>query len=141
MFTIRKEFKFEMAHRLVSSFHKPCQRPHGHSYVLELFFTSNELNEDGMVIDFAQVKDIIGEYVDSWDHIMVLKASDPLVDVLLGENIDKNIKAADGIKVVNYNPTAENMARDMYQYIKSVLPQLSKVRLHETTTGWAEYYE
>ena len=133
MFTIRKEFKFEMSHRLVSSFHKPCQRFHGHSYVLELFFTSDKLNNDGMVIDFAQVKDIIGEYVDSWDHMMVLNEKDPALEA--------NKEFISNIKVVDYNPTAENMAKDMYQYIKTMLPVLTKVRLHETVTGWAEYYE
>ena len=132
MFTIRKEMKFEMAHRLVSSFHKPCQRWHGHSYVLELFFRSEELNDDGMVIDFAEVKAKIGDYVDSWDHIMVINKEDPHLDKML-ETIP------DGIKIVNYNPTAELMAKDMFEYIKDQIPQLYKVRLHETVTGYAEY--
>jgi len=106
-----------------------------------MFLTSENLNEDGMIVDFAKIKEQLKEYIDSWDHFMVLKASDPLVEVIFGSNIEENIKAAAGIKVVTYNPTAENMAKDMYEYIKTIVPQLSKVRLHETTTGWAEYYE
>lgn len=135
MFTIRKEFKFEMSHRLVTSFHKPCQRWHGHSYVLELFFSCRDemINDDGMIIDFAKVKNVIGEYIDSWDHMMVINSEDPYKDKMIEI-------LPEAIKVVDYNPTAELMAKDMYETIRDILPQLTKVRLHETVTGYAEYY-
>jgi len=136
MFTIRKEFKFEMAHRLMSSYSKSCQRIHGHSYILEVFLESETLNEDGMVLDFGHLKDIADDYINSWDHAIVLCQRD-------NEYINK---VGDGIKIVSYNPTAEEMARDIYNHIKDKLSNLennnaviSKVRLHETRTGWAEY--
>lgn len=38
MFTIRKEFKFEMAHQLYTCYSEACKNAiHGHSYILELF--------------------------------------------------------------------------------------------------------
>ena len=40
-----------------------------------------------------------------------------------------------------YNPTAENMAHAMFNWISKQIPQCFKVRLHETDTGYAEYTE
>lgn len=133
MYTIRKIFKFEMSHKLTSCYSQSCKNFHGHSYLLELFFSSDKLNKDGMVIDFGEVKDRIGYYIDSWDHALVLNKEDEWVKTMSESGFK--------FKVLDYNPTAENMCKDMYTYIKNSIPELTKVRLHETTTGWAEYYE
>lgn len=136
MYTVRKKFMFEMAHRLMTSYTKECQNIHGHSYVLELFLSSIELNEDGMVIDFKEVKDKVKIYVDEFDHSLVLNSADKKwVDFVKEQNCK--------LKVVNYNPTAENIAKDFYDSFRHLFPRniSLKVRLHETTTGWAEYGE
>jgi len=98
-----------------------------------LFFSSEKLNVDGMVIDFGEVKDKLNDYIDSWDHAMILSDKDNLAKGIF----PKDMK----VKFVPYNPTAENMAEAMYYYIKDEIPELSKVRLHETATGYAEYSE
>lgn len=136
MYTIRKKFKFEMAHQLSDAYSKCCsEQIHGHSYICELFFTARVLDKSGMVVDFGEVKAKIKDYIDSWDHCLVMPGTMP------EDYIKTLIKYNKNIKVVEYNPTAENMAKDMYIQIKFIIPQLSKVRLHETDTGWAEYYE
>lgn len=133
MFTIRKKFKFEMSHRLVSCYSEGCKNIHGHSYILEVFFTSNTLNKDGMVLDFGEIKNNIIDYINSWDHALILYKNDNWSSYMQNSDLK--------YKLLDYNPTAENMCREMYNYIKHIYPQLSKVRLHETTTGWAEYTE
>ena len=112
MYRIRKEFKFEMAHQLSKAFSCACSDCiHGHSYDLELFFISNKLDETGMVIDFGQIKAVLGEYIDSWDHAIVMhKAMDPEYIAMLDKYIGEDREFA-----------------------------IEKVRLHETRTGWAEY--
>ena len=148
MFTIRKQFKFEMAHQLKDSYSAAChENLHGHSYVLELYFSSDDVHENGMVVDFGEVKDVIGEYVDSWDHSLTMPVffEKDYLDMLAAHTKKMRITA--------YNPTAENMAKTMYRDIDVMITnyqrkaynevkwKISKVRLHETTTGWAEYYE
>lgn len=136
MYTIRKQFKFEMSHQLVEAYSCACSDAiHGHSYVMELFLTSDKLDHTGMVMDFGEVKALINDYVDSWDHCLVMSSEFPK------EYLEMLGKYNKKMKVVTYNPTAEAMANDMYYYIKDIIPQVSKVRLHETVTGWAEYYE
>jgi len=135
MYTIRKIFKMEFAHQLFDAYSKACCNLHGHSYVCELFLTSETLDETGMVRDFKSVKDQVGEYINSWDHCTVLP------DTLPKEYLECIQKYNSKVKIVNYNPTAEAMSKDIYETIKKVIPEVSKVRLHETTTGWAEYSE
>jgi 6-pyruvoyltetrahydropterin/6-carboxytetrahydropterin synthase len=138
MYSIRKKFKFEMAHLLDTCYSEECQNIHGHSYVLEVFIQALGLNADGMIIDFKKLKEIVQKLViDRFDHSLVLS------------NCDKNrydwVSLIPGKKViVGYNPTAENMTRDIYDSLFHViamelpLTQL-KIRLHETDTGYAEY--
>ena len=133
MFVIRKKFKFEMAHQLHHAYSKACSdQIHGHSYICEVFFKSYDLNKDGMVIDFTKIKDKIGKYINSWDHCLVMSHKMPDKYLKCLAKYNKNFK------IVDYNPTAENMAHDMLEYINSEFPICFKVRLHETDTGYAE---
>ena len=116
MYTIRKQFKFEMAHQLKDSYSAAChENLHGHSYVLELFFTTDDLNGDGMVVDFGEVKDVIGRYVDEWDHSLTM----PIY--FDEEYLNMLRKYTKKFRVTTYNPTAENMAKNMYQNINILL--------------------
>jgi 6-pyruvoyltetrahydropterin/6-carboxytetrahydropterin synthase len=135
MYIIRKKIKFEMGHRLTGAYTKLCKNSHGHSFELELFFRSDKLDEDGFIIDFKLIKDKLKDYIDKWDHCFVISSQ------MDKEYIDFEKKYNDKIEVVDFNPTAENMVKNMYDYIKIQFPCLWKVRLHETDTGYAEYYE
>jgi len=123
MYTIRKTFKFELAHRLNSAYSKCCLKWHGHSYKVEVFLQAKELNEDSMVMDFGELKNNIQHYIDQWDH-----------------------SSLDG-QLLGWNPTAETMAKKMYDYIsnRTLVAErrvtVKKVRVHETETGYAEYEE
>lgn len=140
MFQIRKQFKVEMAHRLRSAFSKCCtDQIHGHSYIIEVFLKAEQLNVDDMLIDFGELKSIISDYINSWDHALVLPKELPS-----GGSEVKLIRT-------DYNPTAEAMACDMFSHITYLLKKgehggaqdltVSCVRVHETRTGWAEYSE
>ena len=134
MYIIRKKFKFEMAHQLFDAYSKACsEQIHGHSYICEVYFKSEELDGTGMVIDFTKVKDKIKEYIDSWDHCLVMPRG------MSPEYLNCLLKFNKRIKITDDNPTAENMARDMFNHIRGLIPQCFKVRLHETDTGYAEY--
>jgi len=135
MFTIRKVFKFEAAHRLIGAYSKDCTYIHGHSYVVEVFLRATQLNGDGMVLDFGELKKCVGHFIKAWDHRIILAMEDDLAEL----NLVK----------VDFNPTAEEMAHYLFDVMKHDLkrvldgkePWLWKVRVHETATGWAEYEE
>lgn len=145
VFTIRKTFKFEAAHRLTTSFSRKCQQVHGHSYKLELFLQTDELNEDGMVIDFGRVKQLFQDKLELWDHRIVLQRGD-LVSRKLMEVVADGYPCI-GLIIVDFNPTAENMAKFFYELLEKEFYaneeirhiRIKAVRVHETETGWAEF--
>lgn len=133
---IRKTFKAEIAHRLINSYSVGCQSIHGHSYVFELILRSNDLDETGMLIDFGKVKDTkFREIIDAWDHSMIISAFDPMLPELrpLLEKFDCRHH------VVDFNPTAEEMAIYLFRVARQLGLPVYAVRVHETLTGYAEY--
>lgn len=147
MFVVRKKFRFEAAHRLVSSYSTKCQKIHGHSYVVEVFLAADTLNKDGMVIDFAKLKDKLVEMFEKFDHSVILSKDDRFA-ANVGEKEQEQMFDF-GLVLVDWNPTAENMSMHFYNKIFQIMyadeelrnVQLIKVRVHETETGWAEYEE
>jgi len=64
---IRKLFKFDAAHNLVR-YHGKCEALHGHTYRLKVG-VKGVPDEEGMVMDFLELKEIVGEKVISrLDH-------------------------------------------------------------------------
>ena len=83
MYYVEKVIEVAMAHRLTLDYVSPCTGLHGHNALVTVCCRSRELDANGMVVDFAEVKRIVKE---SLDHRC---AND----------------------VVPFNPTAENLAR------------------------------
>lgn len=133
---IRKKFRFEAAHRLLSSYSQRCRGIHGHSYVVEVFIDGKVNLNDGMVVDFGLVKEEFGKFVDRFDHSLVLAASDPVA-------YDEKALTIMNPRfiIVPYEPTAELMAEHFYwagQQKPHTGWSIVRVRVHETETGWAE---
>lgn len=131
--TITKAFEWDCAHRLYG--HKgKCSAIHGHRYRAEFTVTADRLDELGMVIDFGDLKAVIGEWLDNnWDHSLLLAKNDPLIEALRGQCFR--------LCVCPSNPTAEWMAQYLLEAISSHLPpeiNLDRVRVYETPTSYAE---
>jgi 6-pyruvoyltetrahydropterin/6-carboxytetrahydropterin synthase len=110
---IYKEFSFDSAHYLpnVPEGHK-CKNMHGHTYKLKVFIQGEIDPHLGWIMDFKELKDKLAPVIDQLDHRL--------------------INDIQGLE----NPTAENITVWIWQQIKPVLPQLSKIELYETpTTG------
>lgn len=143
MFRIRKKFRFEAAHQLEDAFSKDCvETIHGHSYVVELFLTSKELDEMGMVLDFGYLKEFVKLTKKKLDHALILHKSN--------EVEDKTVNHINQRKVVytDKNPTAEFLAEMIFKGLEEFLEcliippttaEVEKVRVHETESGWAEF--
>jgi 6-pyruvoyltetrahydropterin/6-carboxytetrahydropterin synthase len=60
MYTLRKVVEVDAAHYLPAHPGK-CKQLHGHRWRFLVEINSNELNADGMVLDFGEIKQIIGQ--------------------------------------------------------------------------------
>lgn len=130
---IAKEFRWEMGHRLLR--HKgKCFNLHGHSYKLLVEF-QGDVEKNGMVIDYFDVKEIIAPIVDKLDHSVIVNAEDiKLKDAIQSLNSDHVI--------VNFETTAENLCHYFLDKIKSAkLPSnitTIMVKVFETENTYAE---
>jgi 6-pyruvoyltetrahydropterin/6-carboxytetrahydropterin synthase len=107
------EFTFAAAHRL-PRYEGPCFRLHGHNYRFLVGLEGEVDPATGMVADFGVVKQVVQEHVLSrTDHR-------DLNDVL-------------------ENPTAENIARWIWEVLEPRLPGLSEVRLYEIPDSCVTY--
>ena len=75
MYKVTKLFKVPIGHRL--SCHKGlCKNIHGHNLKIEVEVSCEELNENGMVIDFSDLKAMTNEIIDEWDHALFINFMD-----------------------------------------------------------------
>lgn len=70
MFRIAKDFTFAAGHWIVGH-EGECARPHGHNYRVRVILAARELDEIGMVLDFADLKRIVGGILAPFDHRML----------------------------------------------------------------------
>ncbi len=130
---IAKEFRWEMGHRLLC--HKgKCYNLHGHSYKLLVEFTGN-IESNGMVLDYFDVKKIVAPIVDRLDHTVIINKDDSRLLSTI-----KNLNTA--YVIVDYETTAENLCGYFLNEIKKEdLPAnitKIKVKIFETENTYAE---
>lgn len=130
-FQVTKVIEFSYGHRLLEHQGK-CRYLHGHNGLLEVDVDSSVLDELGMVIDFGQVNDVVKAWVnDNLDHRMLLCRDDPVTPLLQ--------EAGEPVFVMDENPTAENIARLIWQAARDARLAVGEVRLWETSTSRASY--
>ncbi|MGE5806004.1 MAG: 6-pyruvoyl trahydropterin synthase family protein [Ignavibacteria bacterium] len=130
---IAKEFRWEMGHRLPEHFGK-CKNIHGHSYkmIVEL---SGEVNAEGMVLDFYDLKKIVNPIVEKLDHSFLVYSRDEEIIALLEKMDSKKV-------IVGFQSTVENITRYFLGEIsKNKFPtniSSLKVKVFETENVYAE---
>ncbi len=67
MFTLCVKDGFAAAHNL-ESYHGKCENLHGHNFTVEAFFEGEQLNEEGMLLDFAILKEHVKTALSELDH-------------------------------------------------------------------------
>lgn len=141
MYTATKKFKFEGAHVLDTSYSKECQNIHGHSYEVEVSIGTRVLNDDGMVMDFKELKNNVAPIFDDFDHALLLGPESSAILVM--KNIDLSEMMGWKVLHMDVNPTAEHMAIYFFHKIEETLPDnvgILEVKVHETRTGAASFY-
>lgn len=131
MYRIVKRLEFCYGHRLMD-YEGACAHAHGHNGVLEVELSSARLDATGMVRDFGDVKEVLGEFIEQHlDHRMLLRHDDPLVQALLS--------VGEQAFVMRENPTAENIARLLFEEGRRLGLPVSAVRFWENPRAMAEY--
>lgn len=142
--TITRRVEFDAGHR-VPDHKSKCRHPHGHRYVLEAT-VSGEVKDtpgdssDGMIVDFGDLKAILTDVIDRWDHAFICDTDDPF-----GVAIKRSLPDAK-VWFLSCSPTVENLARAAHELIYTKLRllasqvELVSVRLYETPNCWADYY-
>jgi 6-pyruvoyltetrahydropterin/6-carboxytetrahydropterin synthase len=131
MYRVTREIAFCYGHRLLN-YDGKCRYLHGHNGRVILTLEASQLDNRGMVMDFTDIKRVISGWIDeALDHRMLLHRDDPALPLLrqLGEPVH----------VLDVNPTAENIARLIYDYARSQGFPIVEVQLWETDTCHATY--
>jgi len=107
MYYVSKKLEISAAHSLKLSYQSKCQNLHGHNWIVIVYCRAKELNSDGMVCDFKHIKQTIHGKLDHG-------------------NLNK---------ILDFNPTAENMAK----WIVEQIPQCYKATVQESEGNTAMY--
>ena len=142
---IVKIIQWDMGHRVLN--HRSiCKGIHGHRYKAEICVSGEQvsdsgISEEGMVIDFADIKKISNQFIhEKLDHAFMVWIQD--------EELLKFFKESEGHKpvIVPFTPTAENVAVYIYRELKDKFKDVYKTGLHlhsvklwETPTSYALY--
>ncbi len=121
MFEVSVEQTFAAGHAL-RNYHGKCENVHGHNYRVQITVAGQNLDENGLLVDFIELKGLMARVVDYLDHRFINDL--PPFDVL--------------------NPSAENLAKYFHDEVsgglKSPLPvTISEVKVWETDTSLAVY--
>ena len=130
-YRVTKQIDFCYGHRLLR-YDGKCRNLHGHNGRVEIDLESAELDPRGMVLDFEEIKTGIKSWIDSeLDHKLILCRDDPMSAVLK--------ERQEPFVAVIFNPTAENIARMIFEQAVSRGFPVVEVRLWETPTSFAAY--
>lgn len=131
MFSVTKVISFCYGHRLLN-YEGKCKFLHGHNGKAEILLRSKTLDLRGMVVDFGNVKNLVGNFINErLDHKMLLCKKDPLVPELK--------KMGEPCFLMDENPTAENIAKLIFLYARGKKLPVVSVKLWETDTSFAVY--
>jgi len=123
MFEVTIEETFAAGHAL-RNYRGKCENVHGHNYRCQVTLEGAQLDEIGLLVDFVELKRVVHGVLDRLDHQWLNEF--PPFDSL--------------------NPSAENMARYIYQQVAEGLKlragvRIALVKLWETDTAYATYRE
>ena len=118
MYKIKVISDFSAAHML-RNYKGKCENMHGHNWKVEVSISSEELDKSGMVVDFKELKKNVNAVLDELDH--------------------SNLNDVPYFKKAN--PTSENIAKYIYDRLKTQNSNLKTIKVWESDTACATYKE
>lgn len=143
MHQLSKLIHTETGHRL-TNYKGRCAHLHGHSYKWEVTVTGPN-GDNGMVMDFKELKKILNETIDTLDHAFVMHDKDPIYLANGFGGVLELFKATDGsnprLHIVDFNPTVENLVGWQFDLIQELMPpgiNLTRIKCWETVNSFCE---
>jgi 6-pyruvoyltetrahydropterin/6-carboxytetrahydropterin synthase len=131
MFRVTREIRFCYGHRLLN-YNGKCRHLHGHNGKAVVTLEAPQLDRLGMVVDFTHIKNLLQTWIDeTLDHKMILHRDDPVLPELRRQN--------EPVVVVDVNPTAENIAKLIYDQATALGLPVIEVTLWESDHSYATY--
>ncbi len=125
MFEITVQAGFSSGHYL-RDYHGKCENPHGHNYRVLVTLVGEQLEPNGLLLDFKLLKQVLKPTVEYLDHQMI----------------------NDLQPFTTLNPSAENLAKYFFDKTSDEVKSLTQSRVrvkdctvYETDTSFARYYE
>ena len=165
MFTLSTHIELPIAHRLPGAYSGLCVgnvsrddkeifpkdelgMVHGHNYNITFEVSTNKMNEDFMVMDFKKIKKIIHEEMDQYDHSLILKDGDALIEFYKEQYAKRNVDInKTRLFIWKQAPAAEYMSYYWYNRFKELFTQagieLTKlsITVEETSHNSVTYTE
>lgn len=131
MFSVTKRLDFCYGHRLINH-NGVCRHLHGHNAMVEIDVTAPALDDRDMVVDFADIKRVVKDWIDrELDHKMILRQDDPLVEILRAQG--------EPVYTMDSNPTAERLAKLIFDKATTLGFNVAAVRVWETPGSCASW--
>lgn len=130
-FVVTKVIDFCYGHRLLN-YEGKCRHLHGHNGRVEIDIATDKLDSRSMAYDFSEIKRVIKNWIDeNLDHRMLLNESDAMIPVFKEKK--------EPIFLFEGNPTAENIAKIVFEQASKLGFPVEEVRLWETPDSYATY--
>ena len=131
MYRVTREIAFCYGHRLLN-YDGKCRHLHGHNGRAVITLEGPGLDRRGMLVDFGDIKRHVQRWIDeNLDHNLLLCRDDPLLPVLQ--------ERGERVFVMDANPTAENIARLIFDHARRAGLPVVEVTLWETANCCATY--
>ncbi len=122
MYELMIESKFSAAHQL-RGYQGACERLHGHNWRVTVAVTAERLNEQGLAVDFQELRKALWEVLDQLEHTFL----------------------NDIFPFTQINPSSENLAKWIYDNVTKKINdgdlEVSSVTVWESDTASASYFE
>lgn len=131
VYQVTCQIDFCYGHRLLNYAGK-CRHLHGHNGRAVISISGEQLDQIGMVRDFTEIKQVLRGWIDrELDHRMILNSDDPVVPYLR--------QLHEPVFLLDQNPTAESIARLIFDFAIDHGFPVDRVDLWETPRCYATY--
>jgi 6-pyruvoyltetrahydropterin/6-carboxytetrahydropterin synthase len=127
---LTRKGSFDSGHRVMNEKMK-CFNMHGHTYIYELVFEFNEMEEIGYAIDFKEVKRVGCQWIDDiLDHGMILNPHDvTVIDCAMETKSKLWLMSLNG-KGQYCNPSAENISKEVFLAMDILFAKYNNLKIH-----------
>jgi 6-pyruvoyltetrahydropterin/6-carboxytetrahydropterin synthase len=119
MYRLKVISNFSAAHNL-RDYKGKCEALHGHNYKVEVVLEGSMLDNNGLLIDFKDIKESLKKVIDKLDHKYLNELS----------------------YFIEINPSSENLAKYIYSELQNIYcDKMCSVTIWETNGSAATYCE